>query len=68
VYLNFRYLVAVFFLLEKTRDPEGAATQYSFTRHDLPALLATHFVGDHMEGTDIDVFCGCFPRTIDGDS
>jgi hypothetical protein len=21
-----------------------------FTRHDLPVLLATHFVGDHMEG------------------
>jgi hypothetical protein len=21
----------------------------SFTRHNLPALLATHFVGDHME-------------------
>jgi hypothetical protein len=21
----------------------------SFTQHDLPALLATHFVGDHME-------------------
>jgi hypothetical protein len=23
----------------------------SFTRHDFPALLATHFVSDHMEGT-----------------
>jgi hypothetical protein len=25
-------------------------TENSFTRHDLPALLGTHFVGDHMEG------------------
>jgi hypothetical protein len=76
VYLNFRYLVAVFYCLDlkgwiwikETPDPEGAefrslycglfrcfATEYidssgSYTQHDLPALLVTHFVGDHMKG------------------
>jgi hypothetical protein len=30
--------------------PLNIVSSESFTRHDLPALLATHFVGDHMEG------------------
>jgi hypothetical protein len=31
-------------------DRDYKCSSGSFTRHDLPALLATHFVGDHMEG------------------
>jgi hypothetical protein len=75
VYLNFRYLVAVFYRLEhplkrrllilrERRElnlgrciagysdvlPRNIVLSESFTQHDLPALLATHFVGDHMEG------------------
>jgi hypothetical protein len=39
----------------------------SFTRHNLPALLATNFVGYHR-GSDIYVFgCGS-SRAVDGDS
>jgi hypothetical protein len=71
VYLNFRYLVAVFYRLdhllkgrlEYLRElnlgrciagyndvlPLNIISSGSFTRDDLPALLATHFVGDHME-------------------
>jgi hypothetical protein len=30
--------------------PLNVVSSESFTRHDLPVLLATHFVGDHMEG------------------
>jgi hypothetical protein len=29
--------------------PLNIVSSGSFTRHDLPALLATHFMGDHME-------------------
>jgi hypothetical protein len=71
VYLNFRYLVAVFYRLDHPLKrrletlgelnlgrciagysdvlPLNIVSSESFTRHDLPALLATHFVGDHME-------------------
>jgi hypothetical protein len=71
VYLNFKYLVAVFCLdhplkkrLKTLRQlnlgryiasyfdvlPLNIVLSESFTRHDLPALLASHFVSDHMEG------------------
>jgi hypothetical protein len=30
--------------------PLNIVSSGSFTRHDLPTPLATHFVGDHMEG------------------
>jgi hypothetical protein len=30
--------------------PLNIVSSESFTRHDLPALLDTHFVGDHIEG------------------
>jgi hypothetical protein len=63
VYLNFIYLVVVFdrfdHPLELNLDrcianysdvlPLNIAASESFTRHDLPALLASHFVRDHME-------------------
>jgi hypothetical protein len=43
----------------------------SFTRHELPALLATHFVDDHMEkelsGIEIYIFGGGSPRAVNGD-
>jgi hypothetical protein len=29
--------------------PLNIVSSESFTRHDLPALLATHFLGDHMQ-------------------
>jgi hypothetical protein len=70
VYLNFRYLVAVFYRLdhsikkrlETLRElnlgryiagfsvvlPLNIVYSVLFTRHDLPALLATNYVGDHM--------------------
>jgi hypothetical protein len=72
VYLNFRYLVAIFYQLNHPLErrlkalrelnldrcivgysdvlPLNIVLSRSFKRHDLPALLATHFVGDHMEG------------------
>jgi hypothetical protein len=54
----------------------------SFKQHVFPALLATHFVGDHMEGalskkinfpgtfrgSEIYVFGGGSPRAPDADS
>jgi hypothetical protein len=61
VNLNFRYLVVVFYrfdhplkrrleiLSELNVSPLNIVSSESFTRHDFPALLATHFVGDHME-------------------
>jgi hypothetical protein len=69
-YLNFRYLVVVFYRLDhplkrrletlRELNLDRCIAGYSdvlplnivlsFTRHDLPALLATHFVGDPMEG------------------
>jgi hypothetical protein len=30
--------------------PLNIVSSESFTRHDLPAFLPTHFVGDHVEG------------------
>jgi hypothetical protein len=71
LYLNFRYLVAVFYCLDHPLKrrlgtlgelnlsrciagysdvlPLNVVPFESFTRHDLPALLDAHFVGDHGE-------------------
>jgi hypothetical protein len=92
VYLNFRYLVAVFYRLdhplkrrlETLRElslgrciagysdvlPLNIVASESFTRQDLPALLATHFVsgGGTFWGSDIYVFSGDSTRAVDGDS
>jgi hypothetical protein len=52
--------------------PLNIVSPESFTRHDLPALLATYFVGDHMETAlsrvQFYVFSGGSPVTVDGDS
>jgi hypothetical protein len=39
--------------------PLNIVSSGSFTRHDLPTLLATNFVGDHMEGTLSEVQTLC---------
>jgi hypothetical protein len=44
--------------------PLNIVLSESFTRHDLPALLATHFVGDHIEGALNDHIEGGFGYTI----
>jgi hypothetical protein len=71
LYLNFRYLVAVFYCFDHPLKrrletlgelnlrrciagcsdvlPLNVVPSESFTRHDLPALLAANFVGDQME-------------------
>jgi hypothetical protein len=90
VYLNFRYLVAVFYRLnhllkrrlETLRElnlgrciagysdvlPLNIASSGSFTRHDLPALLATHFVSDHMERALSGVKTSMYLVKVDGDN
>jgi hypothetical protein len=51
--------------------PLNIVSSESFTRHEMPALLATHFVDYHMERAlnsgDIYVFGGGSPRAVDGD-
>jgi hypothetical protein len=39
--------------------PLNIVSSETFTRHNLPALLATHFVSEHMEGA-------LSPRAVDG--
>jgi hypothetical protein len=42
--------------------PLNVGPSESFTRHDLPALLAAHFVGDHMEAALSE--CEVFPYVL----
>jgi hypothetical protein len=85
VYLNFRYLVAVFYLLDHPLKrrletlrklnlgrciagysdvlPMNVVSSQSFTQHDLPALLAAHFVGDHMERALSGVQTSMYPES-----
>jgi hypothetical protein len=46
--------------------PLNIVSSASFTRHDLPALLASHF-GGTFRGSDIYVFGGGSPRAVDSD-
>jgi hypothetical protein len=50
--------------------PQNIVSSGSFTRHNFPALLVTHFVGDHMGGAlsrvQTSLYSVVAPR--DGDS
>jgi hypothetical protein len=50
--------------------PLNVVSSESFALHDLPRLLAAHFVGDHTEGhfPGFYVSGGGSPRAVDGDS
>jgi hypothetical protein len=49
--------------------PLNIVSSESFTRHDLPALLATHFLSDHTVRTlsGVQIFGGDSTRAVDGD-
>jgi hypothetical protein len=53
--------------------PLNVVSSESFTRHNLPALLAAHFVGDHMQGAFSGVQTSMYlvvalRELVDGDS